>query len=237
MKRIAVSTVDGALEVLDLKVAPTPLARLTLDQPPGFLPIQHLNARGKETPKGDRTINANLGPVDHIEITWKSNASNLDQPSASVESIILWDLDPAGERIRARLTYRPRRRTSKIEIAMEPGLIPRAIEVPGLVDSSWGGTPQNPKWIATVDPPLQDGTTVTLDFWRPLQSGEPVDPTGAITRRFPRMEPLGVDREVGLLAARQAEPLDRPARTDPRRRAAQRRELRAGLESAFPTTP
>ena len=237
LKRIAVSTVDGALEVLDLKVAPTPLARLTLDQPPGFLPIQHLNARGKETPKGDRTINANLGPVDHIEITWKSNASNLDQPSASVESIILWDLDPAGERIRARLTYRPRRRTSKIEIAMEPGLIPRAIEVPGLVDSSWGGTPQNPKWIATVDPPLQDGTTVTLDFWRPLQSGEPVDPTGADHATLPEDGAAGRRSRGRPVGGAQAEPLDRPARTDPRRRAAQRRELRAGLERRFPTTP
>ncbi|APW64015.1 hypothetical protein [Paludisphaera borealis] len=208
LRRTTVPALDGAMEVLDLKINPSPLARLILDQPPGFRPVQHLGARGKVVAKGDQTIHANLGPVDRIEISWTSAEPVLDQPSASVESIVLWDLDPAGERVRARLTYRPRRRTSTIRIAMEPGLIPREIQVPGLVDSSWGGTPQNPEWIARVDPPIQDRTTVVLDFWRPLQAttasrpGEPVDPSGAITRRFPKMEPLGVDRDSGLLAVR-----------------------------------
>ncbi|WP_165243950.1 hypothetical protein [Paludisphaera soli] len=193
---------DGSLDTIDLKINRSPSARLTLDQPPGARPVQQLAARGRVVAKGDQTIEAVLGPVDRIGVSWTSAEPEVGQPSATVESLMLWDLDPAGERVRARLTYRTRRRTSTIRIALEPGLVPRSVQIPGLVDASWAGTDQNPEWIARVDPPLPDRTTVFLDFWRPLRTDAAAGIEGPTARRFPRLEPLGVDREAGLLAVR-----------------------------------
>ena len=207
LRRAATPVRDGPAEILSLKINPSPRARLTLDQAPGGRPVQQIGGRGGVVAKGNQTIEAELGPVDRIEIGWAAADPDVDQPGATVESLILWDLDPAGERVRARLTYRPRRRVSTIRIALEPGLIPRSIQVPGLVDTAWGGAPQNPEWIARVDPPIQDRTTIVVEFWRPLQGGEaePAEsgaPPGAIRRRFPRVEPLGVELGSGLLAVR-----------------------------------
>jgi len=207
LRRAAEPTRDGPAEVFSLNINPTPRAKLTLEQPPGLQPVQRLEARGAVVAKGNQSIEAELGPMDRIEISWTAAEPAADQLGATVESLILWDLDPAGERVRARLTYHPRRRVSTIRIALEPGLTPRAIQVPGLVDSTWGGTPQNPEWIARVDPPIQRRTTIELDFWRPLQGGavQPAEPgaaSGTFRPRFPRVEPLGVDLGPGLLAVR-----------------------------------
>jgi len=202
IRRVAAAARDGDLETLDLKVNRAPSARLTLEQPPESRPVQRLSARGRMVARGDRSIEALLGPVDRIGISWASPDPPDDQASASVESLMLWDLDPAGERVRARLTYRTRRRTSTIRIGLEPGLLPRSVQIPGLVDASWGGTEQKPEWVARVDPPLPDRTTIFLDFWRPRRDGATTAGDGPVARRFPRIEPLDVDRESSLLAVR-----------------------------------
>ncbi|WP_165073947.1 hypothetical protein [Paludisphaera rhizosphaerae] len=197
LRRLTSPLRDGGVEAIDLRINAAPAARLSLEQPLGAR--QRIVARGRVVAGEDQTIKAVLGPVDRISVGWNAGDQDVDQAAATVESLMLWDLDPAGERVRARLTYRPRRRISTIRVALEPGLVPRSVQIPGLVDSSWGGTPQNPEWIARIDPPITERTTVALDFWRPLRGG---DPGGAATRRFPRVEPLGVDRESGLLAVR-----------------------------------
>ncbi len=202
LRRAAPLVREGGLDSLELKVAPAPFAKLVLKRTADSPPVQHLAARGRVLAAGDGPIEAALGPVKSLSVCWTAPEPAADEPAASVESLMLWDLDPAGERIRARLTYKPRRRTSTIAVGLEPGLIPRAVNVPGLVDATWGGTAQNPEWIAHVDPPLSERATIRLDFWRPLAKGAAVGETGAVVRRFPRVEPLGVDREPGLLAAR-----------------------------------
>ena len=193
---------EGGLESLELKVNRAPFAKLALEQPEGSPPVQHLTARGRVVAVEGRPIEALVGPVDRLSVCWAAPEPAANQPSATVEGLMLWDLDPAGERVRARLTYRTRRRTSTIAVGLEPGLVPRSVQIPGLVDASWGGTAQNPEWIAHVDPPLPDRSTIVLDFWRPLGRGAAAGEPGAVVRRFPRVEPLGVDREAGLLAAR-----------------------------------
>ncbi|WP_337174201.1 hypothetical protein [Paludisphaera sp.] len=202
LRRSATPTRDGDLEALELEVNRAPFARLTLEQPAGSAPPRELAARGRVVATGDRPIEALLGPVDRLSVCWSAPGPAATEPSATVESLMLWDLDPAGERVRARLTYRPRRRTSTIAIGLEPGLVPRAVDIPGLVDTTWGGTPENPEWIAHVDPPLPERATISLDFWRPLDRVAPAGEPGSAALRFPRVEPLGVDRESGLLAAR-----------------------------------
>ena len=61
-----------------------------------------------------------------------------------------------------------------------------------------------------ADPPLQAGAVLWLDLWRPVQpskggktnSSSDDRFAGESTRRFPRLEPLGVERDSGVLGSR-----------------------------------
>jgi hypothetical protein len=99
-----------------------------------------------------------------------------------------------------------------IRLGLEPGLVVRSSSIPGLVGATWQGTPDRPEWVARVDPPLPDGATIGLEFWRPSPAtksapgsinGQPSAISHQrLVRRFPRFEPLGVDRFTGSLAFR-----------------------------------
>ncbi len=77
---------------------------------------------------------------------------------------------------------------------MAPGLMTRSATIPGLIDSSWGGTAERPIWTVRMDPPLQPGSALTLDLWRPVpltktgKSSDLPDDRRTIEseRRFPR---------------------------------------------------
>src|SRR6185437_4844244 len=117
-----------------------------------------------------------------------------------VEGLLLWDAVAAGDHVRARLTYRKTGGSSTIRLGLAPGLVLRAGNIPGLVDASWEGTADLPEWVASFDPPLPDGGTIPLEFWRPA-----VDAAAALApseRSLPRIEPLGVERYSGTLGFR-----------------------------------
>ena len=93
---------------------------------------------------------------------------------------------------------------------MDPGLIFRSIQIPGLISSSWGGSDNEPIWTANIDPPLQEGTTIALGLWRPLElvrgKKEDVNARRRLAdlsvRKLPRIEPLQVERYTGILGVR-----------------------------------
>ncbi len=157
-------------------------------------------ARGRVEPRA-AGVEAGLGPADRLDVRWV--AAGEDQapaPSGAVDGLILWDAGPAGDRVRARLTYRNPAGTSAIRIGLGPGVVVRPVAVPGLMDAVVQGPADRPEWLASVDPPLPDGTTIALEFWRPLTpSGLPDDHP---SRSLPRVEPLGVERFGALLALR-----------------------------------
>jgi len=210
VRRAATVAKEILAESLGFPVNPTPSARLILDQPPRPRPLRLLNARGKLT-AADQSLEAELGPVDHVAIRWgDADAAGSPVAGSIIESMLLWDIEPAGDRLRGRFTYRGPRRLSTLSFQMDPELMTRSVEIPGLIDSSWGGTAERPIWTARMDPPLQEGAVLLLDLWRPAQplkagrpSGSSDDRTaGESTRRFPRLEPLGVERYSGLLGLR-----------------------------------
>ncbi|MGZ3301778.1 MAG: hypothetical protein ACXWO3_13065, partial [Isosphaeraceae bacterium] len=195
----------------DFPVNPMPSARLILDRPSRPRPLRLLNARGKLTAAGDQSLAAELGPVDHVEIRWgDADAAGSQVAGTIIEGMVLWDIEPAGDRLRGRFTYRGTQRLSTLSFQMDPGLMTRSVEIPGLIDSSWGGTAERPIWTARMDPPLQEGAVLLLDLWRPVQpskggktsSSSDDRPAGESTRRFPRLEPLGVERYLGVLGLR-----------------------------------
>ncbi len=93
---------------------------------------------------------------------------------------------------------------------VDPGLMVRSAAIPGLIDASWDGTAERPVWTARLDPPLKDGDVLMLDLWRPVSPPAaeeartaPADrPAGESVRRFPYLEPTGVERYSGLLGLR-----------------------------------
>jgi len=211
VRRAATVATDRLAELLDFPVNPMPSARLILDRPSRPRPVRLLNARGKLTAAGDQSLAAELGPVDHVEIRWgDADAAGSQVAGSIIESMLLWDIEPAGDRLRGRFTYRGPRRLSTLSFQMDPGLMTRSVEIPGLIDSSWGGTAERPIWTARMDPPLQEGAVLLLELWRPVQpskGGKATNssddrPAGESTRRFPRLEPLGVERYSGLLGLR-----------------------------------
>ena len=124
--------------------------------------------------------------------------------------MVLWDIEPAGDRIRCRFIHRGPRPLSTLSFLMDPELMIRSVDIPGLIDSSWAGTSEKPIWTARMDPPLQEGAVMALDLWRPAapskggKGSRSKDdlPAAESTRRFPPIEPLGVERYSGLLGSR-----------------------------------
>ncbi|MBV8126359.1 MAG: hypothetical protein JO114_01695 [Planctomycetaceae bacterium] len=211
VRRTATVAGDRLAESLDFPVNPMPSARLILDRSSRPRPPRLLNARGKLTAAGNQSLAAELGPVDHVEIRWgDADADGSQVAGTIIEGMVLWDIEPAGDRLRGRFTYRGTRRLSTLSFQMDPGLMTRSVEIPGLIDSCWGGTAERPIWTARMDPPLQEGAVLSLDLWRPVQPSKGGKTSsssddrfaGESTRRFPRLEPLGVERYLGVLGLR-----------------------------------
>jgi hypothetical protein len=138
-----------------------------------------------------------LGPADRLEVRWSAGAATHPaQPAGSVEGVLLWDAQPAGDHILARLTYRNPGGTSTVRLGLAPGMVLRTNGLPGLVDTGWQGTDERPEWVASFDPPLPDGAAIPIEFWRPVP---PAEPPG---RSFPWIEPIGMDQYGGTLAFR-----------------------------------
>jgi hypothetical protein len=140
---------------------------VVIDDVPGRPKIDVATARGRiETRDGG--VAGLLGPADRLEVRWAAGA--VDEPAAptgTVEGLLLWDAEPAGDHVKARLTFRKPGGTSTIRLGLTPGLVLRAGGFSGLVDATWEGTDEHPEWVVSVDPPLPDGATIQLEFWRP----------------------------------------------------------------------
>ena len=210
VRRTATVSRDGTVESLDFPVNPLPSARLIVEGAKGSSTPRLLNARGSLKVGPGPAITAELGPTDHVEIQWGTQDNSGPAEGVSVEGVMLWDIEPAGDRIQARLTYRGDRRTSTIRLKMDPGLIVKSARIPGMINSAWSGASDQPVWTARLDPPLADGAMIELDLWRPLDSGQPVKTRGPAretssaesVRRFPRLEPLQTERFTSLLGVR-----------------------------------
>ncbi len=194
-------------DVFDVPVNAIPWARVKLDAAALGGQVTVPSARGM-IERRDGQAEGLLGPADRLEVRWYTEPA-VAQPSlrGSAESVILWDAEPAGDRIRARITYRGMDDRTRVRIDLEPGLIVRSATVPGLIDIAWQGSTEQPEWVARIDPPLADGATVTLDLWRPLEPPPPDAPTMPARglRRMPRIRPLGVERATGTLGFRHPE--------------------------------
>jgi hypothetical protein len=199
---------EGPVLTLAFPVNPMPSARLEIDRP--ALPMTSLAARGPVSTRRDESVAADLGPADRVEVRFREpRFPEATLGSGGLEVLSLWDIEPAGDSLRSRFTYRGTRRLSTLTFRLEPGLIPRKVSIPGLIQPSWGGDSTQPTWTMQFDPPLADGAQFVIEAWRPLAIGkgrasdtEPVRLIVETTRRCPRLEPVGLDRHNSLLGVR-----------------------------------
>ena len=182
-----------------------------------------LIARGGSALEADHTLIGRLGPADRVEVRWgKPAGAGVELASGNVEGLILWDITPAGDRVRARFTSHQPRKLSTIRFAHQEGLILRSARVPGSVDTFCEEDAAKGEWTLHVDPPLQTGSTIELDCWLPLEAtrtdggGKPrsiAGLTAGLSRSLPRLQPIGVERYSGSLGVRR--PGDWTGRFDP----------------------
>ncbi|HEV3162732.1 MAG TPA: hypothetical protein VGZ22_01730 [Isosphaeraceae bacterium] len=218
---VPVQSESGAMIRVPINVVAA--ARAVVEAPTDERRVELLRARGRVVARGS-VIEGEVGPVGEIEVRWGARSKLAAAPAkGTVEGAILWDTGPAGDRVRAHLSYRNPSGTSLVRLALEPGLVVRSASVPGLIEASMEGRPDRPEWVAHVEPPLPDGASLDLDLWRsspaaaPGQGVEPVGPPGPdiegqvpanaiadhpVAHRLPRIEPLGVERYSGLVAFR-----------------------------------
>jgi hypothetical protein len=214
LRRTASVARGGSEESLDFAVNALPSARLIVQPPPRSRPALLINARGSLSSGPEGVLEAELGPVDRVVIRWKAPATAAARPPAGAFDLIaLWDIEPAGDLVRARFTYRGPSGQSMLRFQLEPGMLARSVSVPGLVDSSWANVDGQPVWTGQVDPPLSEGSVVQLDLWRPCLSSPREEKPGAgggqgvvaddeFTRRLPRVTPLDIVRRPGSLGVR-----------------------------------
>ncbi|WP_074315495.1 hypothetical protein [Singulisphaera sp. GP187] len=188
-------------ESISLPINPLASARVEVGPGPAGRRIEVPNARGALTPWASGSAGA-LGPVDRLEVRWVSNNEQERIPAVgSVEGLLLWDAEPAGDRLRARLTYRKPEGTSVIRLRLDPGLVVRSLAIPGQADASLQSTEKGVEWVAHINPPLPDGAAIRLEFWRPHPIGQEL--TDELpTRTLPRIEPLGAETYSGAIGFR-----------------------------------
>ena len=89
-------------EVLSFAVNAVASARVVVDPPAKGQAVPVLAAAGGTRLQPDGGL-AGLGPAERIELAWAEagNESEPKQAGGSVEGVVLWDIHPAGDRVRA----------------------------------------------------------------------------------------------------------------------------------------
>ncbi len=220
-RSIAASADESGSEAIALPINPMPTARVLVEPPRDGIAQGSLVARGRIELKADRTLSGRLGPADRIVIRWpRPDPPGGAADIGSVEGMALWDVNPAGDRLRARLTFQMPGETATVRLSHDPGLILRSVQAPGRSEVFFEDS-RDGQWILSIDPPLPPGATLAIDCWRPLDAarkptgGSPSTPgrSREVIRDIPRIRPVGVERFVGTLGMRR--PGDWTGRLDP----------------------
>jgi hypothetical protein len=181
-----------------------------------------LMAAGGTEQKSDKSLAGNLGPADRIIVRWKGTALAQQRLRGSVDGLMLWDILPAGDRLRARFTWNQPAGVATLRVAHQPGLILRSARLDGSGEVFCEEIAGNREWLFYVNRGARHTTILEIDCWMPqlgVKAGE--DDNRALgsrnaesfVRRMPEIQPLGVERYAGSLGVRR--PGDWTGRFDP----------------------
>jgi hypothetical protein len=203
---------EAGFEVLGFAVNPIAVARVVVDRPAPGEGAPVLAATGGTQLQGDGATAGRLGPAERVELRWAESGAQLEQKqgSFSMEGLILWDIEPAGDRVRTRLLYQSSRELRSMRLSHSSGLILRSARVPGSGGYVWCENSGKHEWALHFDPPLEAGGTIEIDSWMPsenlgIRAGRSVaagGEAGAAVRELPAVQPIGAERFSGSLGAR-----------------------------------
>jgi hypothetical protein len=211
VRRTASAKVEGGLETLNLGVNAMPSARVIIARSAEHTSACELEALGGTRVEPDGTVVAFLGPADRVLARWPGpNSAAQPRAAGSIQGLILWDIDPAGDHLRARFRCPQTRSLSEIRFDHEPGLLLRSASLPEPAVGFWEENPAHDQWILHADPPIPPDGSIALDCWMPLRSPLTSDEASAATgarsvmapRRIPRLKPSGQARYSGSLGVR-----------------------------------
>jgi hypothetical protein len=202
---------ETGAEVLNLPINAMPTARLVIEPAADGVPQGVPVARGRIERGPDRSITGRLGPSDRIVVRWtKPGRADTPRHAAPVEGLLLWDVTPAGDRVRARLTFRRTEEIPAVRLAHDAGLALRSVGAPGATRIHCEDDTENGQWLLSFDPPLPPTATLSVECWLPL----PADaPQGVTDRRLPGIRPVGAERFAGIVGVRR--PGDWTGRLEP----------------------
>jgi hypothetical protein len=203
---VAVTAANPREERIRLPIHRAAQARGAVEATPKRPAIEVVGALGAIEPTGDGVAGW-LGPIDALEVRWTSSEPGPPvKTGRSIEGILLWDAQPAGDLVRARFLHAEPEPVAAIRLALGPGVLVRSHAIPGVVGVRLEGTPERPEWVAHVDPPLPRDFAIAVEVWKPAAPG-------AFDRRLPRVEPVGASRYAGVVGFRR--PSDWSGRLEP----------------------
>jgi hypothetical protein len=222
IRRSVATKMEDGRQCLRLPVNAMPTARVLVEQREDGHAAALMTRGGAEV-KPDHTLTGRLGPADLVQVCRGEPAGPAAQRTqGNVEGLLLWDITPAGDQVRARFTFHQTRDRATIRFAHQQGLILRSVRVNGLAGTFCEQDAARGEWTLHVDPPLQSGSMIELNCWLPIESarrdgGVKPGPLSAVNggqiRGLPQLEPVGVDRYSGALGVRR--PGDWTGRFDP----------------------
>ena len=180
----------------DASAATLPLNPLPQARVEGNLPLE-LRMTSSRVLAGPTEEKASpIGPVHFIAFAPNTAVNEPLESAGTVDSLVLWDAEPGGDRIRVQLTYRGVGPRTELRVALAADAIVRAVRVEGLIDSETLAADDGAAiWVGRLDSPLVDGGQLELDLWRPLANSE------ALSRGQPRVLPLIQPLQVTPAAA------------------------------------
>ncbi len=123
--RSVATRIEEGLECLRLPVNAMPSARVVVEPREDGRQDGELFARGGSELQADHTLIGRLGPSDRVEVRWgKPAGAGVGLASGNVEGLMLWDITPAGDRVRARFTTHQPRKRSTIRFVHQDGFDP-----------------------------------------------------------------------------------------------------------------
>jgi hypothetical protein len=200
---------DAGAQVLNLPVNPAPMAVLVVEPPGDGIPQGTAVTRGRIERRPDQSLAGRLGPSDRIVVRWTpAGRAAAGRERGPVDGLILWDVTPAGDRLRARLTYHRNEEIAAVRLAHDAGLLLRSVQAESPSRVYWEDDAEGGQWLLSFDPPLPPAGSVSVECWRsapdPPAAGAPGrgDKPAAVVRGFPGIRPAAVERFTGLLGVR-----------------------------------
>ncbi len=199
------------MEVLSFPVNPIALARVVVTRAGLGEGTPMVAASGGVQVSSDGSLIGRLGPQDRVELRWAGGGSPVQKQGVpSVEGLVLWDIGPAGDRVRTRLTFQSPRELRSVRLAHPAGLILRGARVLGSMGFVWCESTSKDEWALQVDPPVEAGGTIEIDCWMPWETsgtgaagpGRGGGAAGNAPRPLPAIQPIGVERYSGSLGVR-----------------------------------